>query len=113
MLCRRAPYAGYLARAGLDAALAAAVFEQDLTVLFMDEGIWQLLPDQHSAEIECKSIASTLDSMPLYDIESFYVDAESLRLRDVDAKTLTSKTILLGAAELPGFLDSFEQLWSF
>ena len=113
LLCRRAPYTGHLARAGLDAALAAAVFDQDLSVLFMDEGIWQLLPDQHSVEIDCKSIAGTLDSMPLYDIESFYVDAEALHLRGVEAAALSGKNILLSAAELPGFIDGFEQVWSF
>ena len=113
LLCRRAPYAGHLARAGLDAALGAAVFDQDLSVLFMDEGIWQLLPDQHSAEIDCKSIAGTLDSMPLYDIESFYVDADSLHRRGIAVASLSGKNVLLSAAELPGFIDGFEQVWSF
>jgi len=113
VLCRRAPYSGHLARAGLDAALAAAVFEQDLSVLFMDEGVWQLVPGQQSGEIDNKSISSTLESMPLYDIESFYVEALSLRQRGIAAEALNHNTITLGAGELPAFIDSFDQVWSF
>ena len=113
VLCRRAPYSGHLARAGLDAALAAAVFEQDLSVLFMDEGVWQLVPGKQSGEIDNKSISSTLESMPLYDIESFFVEALSLQQRGIAAEALNHNTITLGAAELPAFIDSFDQVWSF
>ena len=113
LLCRQAPYAGHLGRAALDAALAAAVFEQDLSVLFMDEGIWQLLPQQNSAQIGRKSIASTLESMPLYDIAHFYVDLESVRARCVDPDQLNGETILLDPEEMPGFLEGFDQVWSF
>ena len=113
LLFRHAPYAGLLARAGLDAALAAAVFEQELSVLFMDEGIWQLLPEQHSEGIDCKNIAATLESMPLYDIEEFFVETESLVKRGVDASALAGKNTPLSRAELPAFLDSFDQVWSF
>jgi tRNA 2-thiouridine synthesizing protein C len=113
LLCRRAPYAGLLPRSGLDAALAAAVFEQELSVLFMDDGIWQLLPDQQPSDIDYKNIAGTLESMPLYDIERLHVDAESLRQRGVDASTLGSNTVLVSGRELPEFLDGFDQVWSF
>jgi tRNA 2-thiouridine synthesizing protein C len=113
LLCRHTPYAGLLARSGLDAALAAAVFEQELVVLFMDEGVWQLLPEQQPADIDYKNIASTLESMPLYDIENLHVDSESLRQRNIDAGALGSHIVPVDAGDLPGFLDSFDQVWSF
>jgi tRNA 2-thiouridine synthesizing protein C len=113
LMCRQAPYSGQLARAALDAALASAVFDQDLHLFFMDDGVWQLLPEQKAAEINCKSIAKALDSMPLYDIETFYVDEVSLLQRGLDPAALTGNIRLVAKAELSAFLEGFDQVWSF
>ena len=74
----QAPYTGSLARSGLDLALAAAAFEQPLSVLFIGEGVLQLLPEQDTTKLGIRNMAKTLASMPLYGVETLYVDAHSL-----------------------------------
>ena len=113
IVCRRAPYGDKLARASLDVALAAAAFEQDVHVLFMDDGVWQLLPNQDAGQIHNKSQLKTLQSMPLYDIDCFHVDATALRERQLEAGQLDGNTVLLEEQELAEFLDSFDQVLSF
>ena len=113
LVLRHAPYGNALARASLDVALAAAAFEQDIELLFMDDGVWQLLPNQQPADIAAKNLHKTLESMPLYDIESFYVEAESLARRQLTAAQLNSTVKLLDADELPAFMDSFDQVLGF
>ena len=113
LVLRRAPYGDPLARASLDVALAAAAFEQDIQLLFMDDGVWQLLPAQEPAQLAAKNMLSTLRSMPLYDLETFHVDAESLVQRQLRPEQLDGTIELLTAQQLPAFLDSFDQVLGF
>ncbi len=43
---RHAPYGGSLAKTAIDTALAAAAFEQDVSVLFLGAGVLNLVPGQ-------------------------------------------------------------------
>lgn len=113
LVLRSSPYGNGLARAAVDLALAAAAFEQDVSLLFMDDGIWQLLPGQESEHAPGKNIARLLDSLPLYDVETFYVEAASLESRCLQPQQLSGNTHVLDAVELPAFVESFDQVLGF
>ncbi len=110
---RRAPYGHGLARAGYDIALAAAAFDQPVSLLFMDDGVWQLLPDQSPAAIGAKSLASTQDSLPLYDIETLYVESASLTSRGLESSDLRDGVTPVDESDMAGFLAQFRQVVSF
>lgn len=76
-IMRHAPYGAGPARSGLDAALAAAAFEQPVDLLFMGDGVLQLLPGQDGAALGVKTRGKQLAALPLYDIERVYVDAQA------------------------------------
>jgi tRNA 2-thiouridine synthesizing protein C len=97
----------------LDVALAAAAFDQHINTLFMDDGVWQLLPDQNAGAIDSKNVHSTLQSLPLYDLESFHVDSHSLAARRLEPAQLDGELVLLEPAELAEFIDSHDQVMSF
>lgn len=90
LISRHAPYGKSTAREAIDIALAASVYDQDISVLFMDDGVFQLLANQHAQSIDQKNIASILTALPLYDIENIFVHQESL-----DARALTSTELIL------------------
>lgn len=113
LIVRHSPYGSGLARASLDFALAAAAFEQDLSLLFMDDGVWQLLPEQNTTALAYKSVQKTLASMSLYDIDTFYVEANSLSARQLLVEQLSGPVKLLQAADIGDFIASHEQLVSF
>ena len=113
LICRRAPDGNPLARAALDVALAAAAFDRPLSVLFMDDGVWQLLPGQSASSIDAKSVRATLDSLPLYDIEQFHVCGESLEDRGIELNTLPGELVALDSATLGPFIESHDQVLSF
>ncbi len=113
LLCRHAPYQGQLARGALDAALAAAVFDLPVSLLFMDDAVWQLLGDQQANEIQRKSQASALDSLALYDVDQLFVDEGSLVERGLVAGSLRQDVDVLAQEALPGFLERFDKVWSF
>ena len=60
VVVRHSPYGSSLARASLDVALAAAAFEQPVKLLFMGDGVLQLLPGQDSQAIGQKNIGRLL-----------------------------------------------------
>ena len=80
---RKAPYGNSLAKEALDAVLATSVYEQDLSVIFMDDGIFQLLSTQNTDGIEEKNISRLLAAFPLYDINQLFVCAASLQARGI------------------------------
>lgn len=81
IVCRRPPYGESYAREALDVALAAAAFDQPVAFLFLGDGIAQLLRAQDSVAIAEKSLEKQLAALPLYDIDTIYVDAAALRER--------------------------------
>lgn len=81
VIVRRAPYAGTLAYEALEAVLVAGVFEQDVTVVFMDDGVYQLLRDQNANAIGMRNVGRGLRALETYDVKQIYVDNESLAAR--------------------------------
>ncbi|MGI9326033.1 MAG: sulfurtransferase complex subunit TusC [Pseudomonadales bacterium] len=87
-LIRRLPYSGTRALETLDAILVGAVFEQSISVLFADDGVWQLRQQQNTARAGLKNIAQQLSVMPEYEIESLYVCEASLKARNLSLDAL-------------------------
>ena len=113
LIIRHAPYGRALSAGALDFALAAAALDQDIRLLFMDDGVFHLLDHQHPAAIGQKSAQATLASMPLYDIEPFYMDMQSLAERGLDSSALTGSLERVEAAELADFIDGHDQVLGF
>lgn len=89
LICRHAPYGHALAREALDVALTAATFDQPVTMLFLADGVLQLLRDQQPAAIAQKALDKQLAALPLYDVETIYVEAAALSARGLDISDLT------------------------
>ncbi|WP_396586621.1 sulfurtransferase complex subunit TusC [Bermanella sp. R86510] len=85
---RHAPYGASLARDGLDFILTAAAYEQDLSVLFSGDGVFQLLPEQKADVIHAKPQDKALEILPLYDVEQLYVVQEDLLERNISELSL-------------------------
>ena len=60
------PQRGALPRELLDALLVGAVFEQQISVLFLDEGVYQLLD------------ARGFGALPAYDVDDVFADKATL-----------------------------------
>lgn len=99
VIIRHSPYGSSLGRAALDTALAMAAFEQPVDILFMGDGVAQLLPEQDSNAIGVKNIGKLLGSLPLYGIDFAYADSSSLQRFGLDpAKAPVPLKVLDGPA---------------
>lgn len=114
LVSRHAPYGSSTAREAIDIALAAAVYDQNIGILFMDDGVFQLLKNQQSQHIDQKNIASILPALVLYGIENIYVHQESLAIRTITINELILNDLqLLNNKEVGDLLSQQDQLLSF
>jgi tRNA 2-thiouridine synthesizing protein C len=113
-ISRHSPYGTSQAREALEALLAAAVYGQDTQVLFMDDGVFQLVNNQNSATIDQKSLGASLPALPLYDVEKIYVHSESLRNRGISANELVLDSVqIIDSQAVSRLLAQQDQLLSF
>ena len=113
-ISRHAPYGSSLAKEALDAILAASAYDQELSILFMDDGVFQLLKNQNSYAIAQKSFASMLPALELYDINNIYIHDESLKARGITTHDLVlDDTQILDNAAVSRLLLRQDQLLSF
>ena len=105
-----APYGDSRARAGLDFALAFAAFEQPVSVLFMGEGVLQLLPQQDTTELGARNLGKTLASPPLYGVETLFVDAASLDSYGITADSLPEACSVLASDAVAALMRRHDHL---
>ena len=108
LICRQSPWGGMGAREALDMALAAGAYDLPVSMLFMDDGVFQLVSGQQPALLQQKDIGANLGALELFGIEQLYVDALSLQQRGLEASQLLLGCTLVDdeqLAALPGQHD--------
>lgn len=78
---RRAPYGTIYALESLEVVLIAAAFDQDVSLAFIDDGVYQIMKDQDTKAIGMKNFSPTYKALGDYDIKTIYVESESLEER--------------------------------
>ncbi|MCX8683855.1 sulfurtransferase complex subunit TusC [Gilliamella sp. B2889] len=76
------PHGNAKGREALDTALALSTFNH-ISVFFMGDGIFHLLPNQHPEEILMRDYIATFNMLELYDIEDVYVCKTALDERNL------------------------------
>ena len=97
---RRAPYGTIYALECLEVVLVAAAFDQDVSVVFMDDGVCQLKKNQDTTGIGMKNFSKTYGALDDYDVEKIYVEKESLVARGLTADDLVIPVEVLAADDL-------------
>ncbi len=87
-LHRRAPHGTNYGQEGLDAALVGAAFEQRVCIAFIDDGVFQLLRDQHTQALGVKNFAAAFAALGDYEVEKIWVERESLLERGLTTADL-------------------------
>lgn len=110
---RRAPYGTAYALESLEVVLIGAAFEQDVSVVFMDDGVFQLKKGQNTAEIEMKNFSPTYRALEMYDVEKLYVEAESLQARGLSADDLVVPVEVMSSEQIGSLMAEQDVVLSF
>lgn len=87
-LNRKAPYGTIYALEALEVVLIGAAFEQDVSVAFIGDGVYQLTKGQKTAGIGMKNFSPTYAALGDYEVNKLYVEKESLEERGLTLKDL-------------------------
>jgi len=97
---RRAPYGTVYALESLETVLISAAFDQDVSVVFLDDGVFQLKKGQDTKGVNMKNFSPTFRALEGYDVEKLYVEKESLEARGLTQDDLVVDVEILSTDEL-------------
>jgi tRNA 2-thiouridine synthesizing protein C len=80
------PHGNAKGREALDLALAMSDINQ-VSVFFIGDGVFHLLPDQNPQQILMRDYIATFNMLELYDIDDVYVCEDSLKIRNINKMT--------------------------
>lgn len=126
-LNRKAPYGTVYALESLEVVLIGAAFEQDVSLAFIGDGVYQIAKNQSTDGIGMKNFSPTFNALGDYDVNKLYVEKESLEARGLTLDDLMDLTYededddwaekpsirLVSSAELAEILDEQDVVLSF
>ena len=89
---RKAPHGTVYALESLEVVLIAAAFEQDVSLAFVDDGVYQLMQNQDTSQIGLKNFSPTYRALGDYEVNKIYVERESLERRGLSQQDLIPLT---------------------
>jgi tRNA 2-thiouridine synthesizing protein C len=110
---RSAPYGTVYALESLEVVLISAAFDQDVSLVFVEDGVWQLKKGQQTKGIETKNFSPTYRALDGYDVEKLYVERESLAARGLTEDDLLVDVTVLAAADLGKLMEEQDVVLSF
>ncbi len=87
-LNRKAPYGTVYALESLEVVLIGAAFEQDVSLAFIGDGVYQLVKGQKTDGIGMKNFSPTFAALGDYEVNKIYVEKESLEERGLTLEDL-------------------------
>ncbi len=110
---RKAPYGTIYALEGLEVVLTAAAFDQDVSMVFLDDGVYQIIKGHDSKGINMKNFSPTYRALEGYDVEKLFVEKESLEARGLTADDLVVPVEVLCSAELAELMNDQDVVVTF
>jgi tRNA 2-thiouridine synthesizing protein C len=110
---RKAPYGTIYALESLEVVLISAAFDQDVSLAFLDDGVYQLVKGQQTKAIETKNFSPTYRALEGYDIEKLYVEREALEARGLSEEDLLVDVQVVGRDEMGKLMAEQDVLVSF
>ena len=89
---RRAPYGTIYAWESLEVVLIGAAFEQDVSLAFIDDGVFQLTKGQDTSALQMKNFSPTYSALGDYEVTKVYIEKESLEERGLTLDDLQHLT---------------------
>ena len=110
---RKAPYGTIYALESLEVVLIGAAFEQDVSMVFMDDGVFDIVKGQDTGGVDMKNFSPTYRALEMYDVEKLYVEQESLAARGLTEEDLIVPVEVLSSSEIRDLMETQDVILSF
>src|SRR5512144_4308 len=109
---RKAPHGTIYALEVLEMVLISAMFEQDVHIAFLDDGVFQIKKNQAPAHLEMKDFSKTYRALEGYGIEKVFVEKESMEERGLAPSDLVIPVDVIGRKEMMDLMESADVVLS-
>ena len=106
VLMRKAPYGSVYTAEGFRTIMGIAVFEMDIRVVFLDDGIYALAKGQNPARLDMKPLGEGFPMLGEFGVETFYVHDESLAERGLTPDDLVVEAKIVNSAQVAQILET-------
>ncbi len=110
---RRAPHGTIYAQESLEVVLVGAAFDQDVSIVFIDDGVYQIRKDQDTSAIGTKNFSKTFRALEMYDVEKLYVEKESMQARGLTENDLNVPVEVKTSEEIGRLMEEQDVILSF
>jgi len=110
---RRAPHGTVYSLESLEVVLITATFDQDVSLVFLDDGVYELVKGQNTKGIGVKNFSPSYRALEGYDVEKLYVERESLEARGLTEADLLVPVEVLGSAQMGALMATQDVVLSF
>ena len=110
---RKAPYGSIYALESLEVVLIGAAFEQDVSLAFLGDGVYQLTKGQDTKGLEVKNFSSTFRALEDYDVTKLYVEQEALLSRGLSEADLVVPVEVVSAERMAEIMEAQDVILSF
>jgi len=102
---RKAPYGSIHMHELQEMMLICGAYEQDVTAVFMDDGVYAIKKGQQGAALNMKHFSPTYRALDGYDIEKLYVEKESMEARGLTPDDFLVDIEIKTAAEIGALME--------
>ncbi|MFQ5938243.1 MAG: sulfurtransferase complex subunit TusC [Acidiferrobacterales bacterium] len=113
LINRRAPHGTVYALEAVEVALVGGAFAQDVSVVFLDDGVFQLRKGQDTSQAEMKNFSPTYGALEHYDVDKIYVEQESMHERGLTQRDLIVPVRVLDRSELTELMEQQDVILNF
>jgi tRNA 2-thiouridine synthesizing protein C len=110
---RKAPHGTIYAHESLEVVLIGAAFEQDVSLAFLGDGVWQLAKGQDTRALEAKNFSPAFRALEDYDVTKVYVAQEDLQARGLAETDLLIPVEVVDAQRMAEIMEAQDVVLSF
>lgn len=109
----KSPYSNATGQEGLDAVLMGAAFEQEVSLLFLYDGIYQLKKGQDTDLTGIKQYSKTFMALEDFEVENIYVSELCMQARSINADELSIATLSLNRDAIARLIRQQDRVFTF
>jgi len=113
VMLRKAPYGSVYTAEAFRTIMGIAVFEMEICVIFMDDGVYALLKDQNPEKLDMKPLGDGFPMLKDFNVSKFVVHDESLSERGLTTDDLVLEVELANSDQIKDLMNDYGKVLPF
>jgi tRNA 2-thiouridine synthesizing protein C len=105
---RKPPHSGAYVQEMLDIIMTVAAFDQEVTLLLLDNAVFQIKKQQRVENAGYKDTAAIFKALSIYNIQALYIESESLQERGLTIDDLSESVQAIPRNKVSEFFKQFD-----